>query len=75
MPQISRAPIPVPHPPNDNHRPWRRRIDPWLDPYMNGAYAAPLAAWGEASECMAAGIWIFVIIMVLFMVMLGGPRY
>jgi hypothetical protein len=67
-----------------NHPPGRRRgynrggrgfLNPWFDPFLNGAFAAPWEAWGEVSGLMAVGIWCFVIIMVLFMVVYGGPRY
>lgn len=62
----------VPMPQNQRRRPLR---DPWFDPFMNGTFAAPWPAWGEASGAIATGIWIFVIIMVLFAIIYGGPRY
>jgi hypothetical protein len=66
----------IPHPhPHHHHGPWRRLLNPLLDPYLNGAFAAPWEAWEPLSACLANGIWVFVIIMVLFMIVFGGPRY
>jgi len=66
-----------PHDPylNDHNGLWRRRFNPWGDPFLDGAFAAPLEAWGPASAFIATGIWIFVIIAVCFMILFGGPRY
>lgn len=49
--------------------------EPWLDPFRNGTFAAPWETWDQPAEMMAMGIWVFVIIMVLFMIIYGGPRY
>ena len=63
------------HYPNQYNGLWRRGLNPWVDPYMNGTFAAPLEEWGPLSACIANGIWIFVIIAVCFMIFFGGPRY
>jgi hypothetical protein len=74
-PQLRHNHLPHLHPhPHHHHGPWRR-LNPLLDPFMNGAFAAPWEAWGPLSACLANGIWAFVIIMVLFMIVFGGPRY
>jgi hypothetical protein len=53
----------------------RRFTDPWLNPFLNGTYAAPYWAWGQASGFLAMAVWIFVILGVMFMIFFGGPRY
>jgi len=52
--------------------PW---FDPWFEPWVNGGFVTPWNAWGQASGYISMGIWIFVIIMVLFAIIFGGPRY
>jgi hypothetical protein len=42
---------------------------------MNGTFAAPYWAWGEASGWIAMAMWIFIILAVMFMIFFGGPRY
>jgi len=49
--------------------------EPWLDPFLNGTFAAPWEMWDQPAGMMAMAIWVFVIIMVLFMIIYGGPRY
>jgi hypothetical protein len=61
--------------PVQNQRRWPPIMEPWFDPLMNTTFTTPWTAWGEASGVLAMGLWIFVIIMVLFAIIFGGPRY
>jgi hypothetical protein len=58
------------------HRHVERRRRPWLwDPYLNGHFAAPWEAWEDTAACASSAIWIFVIVLVAFLIVCGGPRY
>ena len=58
----------------ENQRRWP--LDPWFDyPATNAGWGAPWSPWVDISNVLAMGLWIFVIIMVLFAIIFGGPRY
>lgn len=70
-------PHPHPHPPHHPpHEHWRRPINPWFDPFSDPEYVETWETWGPPAACIANGLWIFVIFMVvLFLIGFGGPRY
>ena len=51
----------------------RRWTPGYLDPYMNGAFAAPYATWGPFSKTVVMGFWCFIIVLVIYMILFGGP--
>jgi len=74
-PPVYREPVISPLFFGDRARP-RRYVSPWTAPvFYDGAYVAPREAWGSVARIMANGIWIFVLLGLLFMITLGGPRY
>ena len=58
----------------DRERP-RRYVSPWTaQAFYGGAYVAPWEAWGSVARIMSNGIWIFVLLVLLFTITLGAPR-
>jgi len=69
QPNIIAAPIPQP-----GHRVHGRTwIQGYLDPYLNGAFAAPYAAWGPFSSTLSTVFWCFIIVLAVYMIFFGGP--